>query len=276
MIVTRFAPSPTGLLHKGHAYSAMLNHDLARQHGGRFLLRVEDTDRSRCRPEFADALLEDLAWLGLEWDDAPWYQSERFDAYAHALEALRTQGLLYRCFKTRAEMRALANAPHGASVAPAPTAPLHAAEEQALLADGKAFAWRLNADAVRIRLVGQPLTWTDVGTDPPQEHAVGLATLGDEVLARKDFPASYHLASVVDDAAQGVTLVYRGDDLIDAIPIHCVLQKLLGLPQPQYRHHSLITDENGQRLAKRDAAATLRSLRNTGTLPADVRQQLGV
>ncbi|NRA28653.1 MAG: tRNA glutamyl-Q(34) synthetase GluQRS [Parvularculaceae bacterium] len=274
MIVTRFAPSPTGLLHKGHAYSALLNHDLARASGGRFLLRIEDTDQGRCRPEFVQAIFEDLAWLGIAWDAEPWNQSERFDVYREALETLRAKGLLYRCFKTRSELRALANAPHGPSPAPPATAPLPAAEEEALLAEGKPFAWRLDAGEVRRQLAGQSLTWTEINEDTSVTHAVDLSQLDDEVLARKDFPGSYHLASVVDDAAQGVTLVYRGEDLRGAAPLHRVLQRLLDLPEPDYRHHPLITDETGRRLAKRDLAATLRSLRDSGLSAQTVKQQL--
>jgi len=278
--VTRFAPSPTGYLHLGHAYSALLNHDLAQACGGQFRLRIEDIDQTRCRPAFDEAIGQDLLWLGIEPDGEVLRQSERFDVYQDALDKLASRGLLYRCFKTRAELQSAMAAPHAgtgsqSALHPA-TAPLPRDDEERRLSEGRPFAWRLNAKQAIAALSKTNLTWIEHGDDSQERpHAIDLSTLGDEVLARKDVPTSYHLASVIDDAAQGVTLVWRGEDLMDAIPIHRVLQELLGLPQPLYRHHKLITDEHGRRLAKRDKAETLQALRESGATPQDIRRQLG-
>jgi len=270
MTVTRFAPSPTGRLHLGHAFSAILNHDLAREHGGRFLLRIEDTDQGRCRPAFEQAIYDDLSWLGLDHDGEVLRQSDRFPLYAQALDQLIADDLLYRCFKTRSELRDLAGAPHGAQTKGPATAPLDPGEEKELLDEGRAFAWRLNSHRVREHFSGRTLGWVEDG----REKVLNPADIHDDVLARKDFPASYHLACVFDDAQQGVSLVYRGEDLIASIALHRVLQELLGLPVPDYKHHRLITDEAGRRLAKRDNDKTLETYRLSGETPASIRRQL--
>ncbi|NNU17008.1 tRNA glutamyl-Q(34) synthetase GluQRS [Parvularcula sp. ZS-1/3] len=274
-ITTRFAPSPTGLLHLGHAFSAILNHDEARKSGGRFVLRIEDIDQGRCRPEFEQAILRDLEWLGLEWDGEVRRQSERVSVYEEALQGLADRGLLYRCFKTRAELRELAGAPHGDEARPPVTAPLPRAEEEALLAEGKSFAWRLNT-ARAIDAVGSDHLEADVesGEGAPERRSLSLSGLDDPVLARKDFPTSYHMASVLDDADQSVDLVWRGIDLEDALPLHRLLQELMSLPAPRYRHHRLILDADGKRLAKRDKSVTLEAMREAGVTPEDVRRQL--
>jgi glutamyl-Q tRNA(Asp) synthetase len=267
---TRFAPSPTGLLHLGHAFSALTAHDAARAAGGRFLLRIEDIDQGRARPAFEAAILVDLAWLGVAWDAPPRRQSDHMADYAAALDRLIAEGAVYRCFRTRREvLAAMATAPHGAGEAYV-GAPLDPSEEAERLARGEMFAWRLNAARARDR-VGQLAFEDETG-----RVAVDPLRLGDAAVARKDFPASYHLASVWDDARDGVTHVIRGADLRDSAHLHVVLQALLGLPTPAYRHHRLIVDETGKRLAKRDAAATLRSLRDNGKTPADIRALVGL
>ena len=272
--ITRFAPSPTGDLHLGHAFSALSAFEAAREAGGRFVLRIEDLDAARCRPEFEAAIYQDLAWLGLDWEAPVRRQCEHIGAYERALQSLIEQGLVYRCFRTRKELMAeIAHAPH------APTeivraAPLTREEEAVRLAAGEAFAWRLWLDRCR-EVLGT--AWDDLSFEAdgaPQK--ADPARLGDAIVARKAFPASYHLASVWDDALQGVTHVIRGEDLRDAAHLHVLLQKLLGLPQPLYRHHPLVLDAQGKRLAKRDHAATLRALREAGKTPGDVRAMLGL
>jgi glutamyl-Q tRNA(Asp) synthetase len=279
-IVTRFAPSPTGLLHLGHAHSALAGWRRARAAGGRFLLRVEDIDPGRCRPEFTTAILEDLAWLGLDWDGEVRIQSEHLPEYRAALEALSARGLLYPCFCTRAEIArevaASASAPHLPPMGPdGPLYPgtcrrLSAEERAARLAAGVPHALRL--DMARALALVPPLSFAEEGQgrlrcDP--------ARFGDAVLARKDAPASYHLCVTHDDALQGVTLVTRGDDLKPATDLHRLLQALMGWPEPAYAHHALLTDATGRRLAKRDRAATLRDLRAAGTTPAEARALAG-
>ena len=260
--VTRFAPSPTGRLHLGHAWSALLAHDFARGRGGAFLLRIEDIDPVRARAEFVDAILSDLEWLGLEWDGEIVYQSERLDLYAAALERLKREGLAYSCFCTRAEIAAeiaaSAEAPHG------PGGPSYPGTCRGL-ADpdlGRPHAWRLDMAAAVAR-AGQ-LSWREGDA----EVAAKPDRFGDVVLARKDAPASYHLAVTVDDADQGVTDVIRGRDLVESSHVHRVLQALLGLPRPIYHHHALIVDADGRRLAKRHGAPTLADLREAGADPA--------
>ena len=257
MIVTRFAPSPTGRLHKGHALSALLGHRLAREAGGRFLLRIEDIDPGRCREDFVDGIVEDLRWLGLDWDRPVRRQSENLGDYQAALDRLRNLGLLYRCTCTRADIAAAASAPHGPDGALYPGTCRTAAH-----GDDAPFAWRL--DMAKAVAVAGPLTWQDataglVTADP--------AAFGDVVLARKDTPTSYHVAVAVDDALQGVTDVVRGVDLFAATHVHRLLQALLGLPTPRYHHHRLLTGPDGKRLAKRDHAATLAELRAAGADP---------
>ncbi|MCX7932107.1 MAG: tRNA glutamyl-Q(34) synthetase GluQRS [Rhodovarius sp.] len=258
---TRFAPSPTGYLHLGHAYAALF----ARARGSRFLLRLEDIDAGRCRPEYAEAILEDLAWLGIRWDGPVRVQSAHAAEHRAALQRLRP--FLYPCFCTRADIAAAAAAPHGPAgpVYPGTCRGLSPAEAAERVAAGIPHAWRL--DVARAMQGLPPLSFHELGQGrlPCDPLAVG-----DVVLARKDAGLSYHLCVVVDDAAQGVTLVTRGEDLQPATAIHRLLQELLGLPEPLYAHHRLILDAAGRRLAKRDRAATLRDLRAAGLSPADV------
>ncbi|WP_369062471.1 tRNA glutamyl-Q(34) synthetase GluQRS [Caulobacter sp. 73W] len=277
--VTRFAPSPTGRLHRGHAFSALTAFEAAREAGGRFLLRIEDIDRVRCRPEYEAALLEDLAWLGLSWEQPVRRQSDHMDDFEAALDVLRGKGLLYRCFKTRKEIaEAAASAPHGAGEG-FRGAPLAAGEQAALLEAGKPFAWRLSLSAAEDFLGGfDGLIFQEHGAGPNGETGRILAdptSAGDVVLARKDVGVAYHLAVVVDDALQGVTQVIRGEDLFEAAHIQRLLQALLDLPTPAYRHHHLLTGPDGKRYAKRDLAETLAELRERGVRPQDLRAELG-
>ena len=251
-LVTRFAPSPNGHLHLGHALSAIIAHDLARAGGGRFLLRIEDIDGPRSRPELADEFRRDLAWLGLEWDEVP-AQSTRLASYAAAAEALKARGLIYPCTCTRKEIEA-AGARPGLEGLIYPGTCKHRAPDPALPA-----AWRLDADKALAET--GPLVWEDALTGP---QAVDLSGLGDVVLVRKDLPASYHLAVTMDDAADGVTLVTRGADLFAASHVHRTLQALLGLPVPRWHHHPLLTDETGQKLAKRRGSPALAERRESG------------
>lgn len=253
--VTRFAPSPTGRLHLGHALSAVCAHDLARAGGGRFLLRIEDIDGTRSRPEHVDTILRDLEWLGLEWDDLS-FQSDRLDLYAAA--QARLADLLYPCFCTRAEIAASLSAPHGA-VAVYPGTCRHLSPEARAARMAMPHGWRL--DMARAAGRTGPLSWQD---DRAGIVAADPLAHGDVILARKDAPASYHLAVTVDDAAQGVTHVVRGVDLFDATHVHRLLQALLGLPTPLYHHHPLILGADGQRLAKRHGAPALAAMREGG------------
>jgi glutamyl-Q tRNA(Asp) synthetase len=259
-MLTRFAPSPTGELHLGHAYSAVLAHEAARGAGGRFLIRIDDIDGSRSREEYVDASLADLAWLGIGWDGDPLRQSARLGNYAAALDVLRARGLVYPCFCTRADIAASLSAPHGPSgaVYPGICRNLPDAERQRRIA-AEPHCWRL--DVARALAETGELQWEEAGQGlrvaDPLAH-------GDIVLARKDAPASYHLASTLDDAMMGVTHVIRGADLIASTDVHRLLQALLGLPTPLYRHHGLVCGPDGKRLAKRDAAASLASLRAAG------------
>lgn len=276
MIVTRFAPSPTGRLHRGHALAALVGWQAAREAGGRFLLRIEDIDLGRCRPEFEAGIAEDLAWLGLDWERPVRRQSEHFPDYRAALDRLERDGLIYPCFCTRAEIEAEIAAAGGAPQGPdGPRYPgicrdLSASERAAKRSAGIPFARRLDAAAAASRIGA--LHWHEADRG---EVAVDPLLHGDVVLARKDIPTSYHLAVVLDDALQGVTLVTRGEDLFAATHVHRLLQTLLDLPAPRYRHHRLITDMQGRRLAKRDAAATLASLRDSGVDPRALRAELG-
>jgi glutamyl-Q tRNA(Asp) synthetase len=257
--VTRFAPSPTGRLHLGHAYSALLAHDHARERDGTFLLRIEDIDAGRSRPEYVDGIFEDLRWLGLEWDGELLYQSERLPLYAEALGRLKEAGLVYPCFCTRADIAASAAAPQGPDGAPAYPGTCRRLCEPDL---SKPHAWRL--DVAKAVARAGALYWHDGETEVRAEPE----RFGDVVLARKDTPASYHLAVTVDDAAQGVTDVVRGRDLFAATDVHRLLQALLDLPTPAYHHHDLLTDAEGNRLAKRHRAPTLVDLRSAGADPA--------
>jgi glutamyl-Q tRNA(Asp) synthetase len=274
LIVTRFAPSPTGYLHLGHAFSALFAWRYAREAGGRFLLRLEDIDPGRCRPEFADAILEDLAWLGLDWDGEVRVQSQHLAEYRSALDTLAERGLLYPCFCTRAdiqrEMEQSAAAPHtpdGTPLYPGTCRALSQHERAARIGAGERYAQRLDVQRV-LALVPDALTFEEVDEGTvvcwPEQF-------GDVVLARRDAPASYHLCVTHDDALQGVTLVTRGEDLKPATHLHRLLQTLMGWPAPSYAHHPLLSDPSGRRLAKRDRAATLRDLRAQGRSPADVR-----
>lgn len=264
-LTTRFAPSPTGLLHLGSAYAALVAWRRARAAGGRFLLRIEDIDQTRCRPDYAAAIEEDLAWLGLDWDGHIRRQSDHFADYRVALDRLAGMGLLYPCTCTRADIAASASAPHG------PDGPVYpgTCRSRRQVDPAVPHALRLNV-AAALALTG-PLTWFEEGEgrvpcDP--------AAFGDPVLARKDTPASYHLCVTHDDALQGVTLVTRGVDLRPTTSLHRLLQALLGWPEPAYAHHPLIRAPDGARLAKRDAALTLRALRGAGLTPDQVLARL--
>ena len=258
MFVTRFAPSPTGRLHLGHAYSALVGHRQARSSGGRFLLRIEDLDQTRSRPEFVAGIEQDLRWLGLDWDPPVVTQSRRTPAYAAALEQLRSLGLAYACFCTRADIAQSLTAPHGDAATSYPGTCRSLADDPARRAT-TAHCWRLDSGRA-VAQAGLP-AWTE--TDGGR-FVTGERDIGDAILARKDAPASYHLACVVDDAASGVTLVVRGADLRPSTPIQRLLQVLLGLPEPAYLHHRLVTHADGRRLAKRDLAPTLAAMREAG------------
>ena len=278
--VTRFAPSPTGRLHRGHALAALTAAETARAANGRFLLRIEDIDTERSRPAFEAAIFEDLAWLGLEWEQPVRRQSEHHADYAAALERLREAGLVYRCFKTRRErLDDIGRAPHGLG-ATYVGAPPPADEEARRLEAGEAFAWRLSLAAARAALGGawDELSFVEEGSGPAGERGVITAdptAAGDVILARKGLGVAYHLAVVVDDALQGVTCVTRGWDLFEATPVQRLLQTLLGLPAPTYRHHRLVLGPEGRRLAKRDRAETLQALREQGVTAEAVRAGLG-
>lgn len=283
--ITRFAPSPTGYLHLGHAFSALTAWRAAKDAGGQFLLRIEDIDRMRCKPEFEAAIYEDLAWLGLDWEAPVRRQSDHFGDYAAALGRLVAMGAVYRCFRTRKEViDEIAGAPHLSADGPQGPqfvgAPLPPEDEKARLAAGEPYAWRLSMSACRERLGAafETLDFIEEGSGPKGERGRIKARpdiFGDVIVARKDFGTSYHLASVHDDAHQGVTHVIRGEDLFHAAHLHRLLQALLGLPAPVYRHHRLITDETGKRFAKRDRATTVRALREAGASPAELRRRLG-
>ncbi len=279
--VTRFAPSPTGLLHLGHVFSALTAYRAAREASGRFVLRIEDIDLTRCKPEFEAAIYEDLRWLGLDWETPVRRQSEHFDDYEAALATLQEKGLVYRCFKTRKDiLDEIARAPHLSPRGPEGPAyvgaPLPAAQEQALIDEGAPYAWRLSMTAAKDCLGRQwnELSFTEVTPDGPRAVNATPEIFGDAVVARKDNGTSYHLASVHDDALQGVTHVIRGEDLYHAAHLHRLLQVLLDLPEPVYRHHRLLTDEKGRRLAKRDKAATLQAIRDSGAEARDVIARL--
>jgi glutamyl-Q tRNA(Asp) synthetase len=282
--VTRFAPSPTGLLHLGHAFAALTAFALARRGGGRFLLRIEDIDGARCREEFVAALYEDLAWLGIGWEEPVLRQSLRMAAYAGALARLGARGLTYPCFCSRASIAAeiarAAAAPQGPEgpVYPGLCRELGEPARQARIAAGHPYVVRLDM-ARALAQLSAPLSFAEHGRGPGGETGrIGAdpAPHGDIVLARKDTPASYHLCVALDDAHQGVSLVTRGEDLFAATALHRLLQTLLGLPEPAYHHHRLIRDETGRRLAKRDRAQTLRRLREEDVSPAAIRENLGL
>lgn len=285
--VFRFAPSPNGYLHLGHALSALLNFEMTRQAGGRFLLRIEDIDARRCRPEFEAAIYEDLGWLGLAWEEPARRQSDHLDAYASALRKLEAAGLVYPSFESRAEIARLVGArerkgpwprdPDGAPLYPGDAKTLSAAERSHRIAAGEPYALRLDTRAALDR-VG-PLDWSETGEGPGGETGpIAAAPLawGDPVLARKETPTSYHLSVAIDDALQGVTHVVRGQDLFWSTSLHRLLQALLGLPAPVYHHHRLILDARGRKLSKSTRATALRELRAAGIGPADIRQKIGL
>ena len=277
-VVTRFAPSPTGLLHLGSAYSALVAWTRAREAGGRFLVRIEDTDIRRCRREYETAILQDLKWLGLNWDGEARRQSDHFSDYGRELNRLGDRSLVYPCFCSRAEIEreiaASASAPHGPPQGPdGPLYPgtcRHVApvERKRRIAAGREFCMRL--DSARAAAAAGPYDFVDEGRGRIEGQPL---LMGDFVLARKDTPTSYHLAVTVDDHLQGVTLVTRGEDILPSTHIHVLLQRLLGYATPLYAHHPLITDATGRRLAKRDRDLTVQSLRENGVSPAEVRRR---
>jgi len=285
--VFRFAPSPNGYLHLGHAYSALLNADLAQQAGGRLLLRIEDIDITRCRPEYEAAIYEDLAWLGIGWETPVRRQSDHLDAYVAASERLATMGLIYPSFESRTEIARLVTAaeakgpwprdPDGAPLHPGTAKSLSADEVAALKQSGAPMALRLDMTAA-IAKVGT-LSWQECGSGPDGETGEVTAqpsAWGDVILARKEVPTSYHLSVVIDDALQGVTDVVRGQDLFWSTSVHRLLHELLGLSAPVYRHHALLLDETGAKLAKSIASTSLRQLRAEGASPADIRRLAGL
>ena len=285
--VFRFAPSPNGYLHLGHAYSALLNFDLARRAGGRLLLRIEDIDATRCRPEFEAAIREDLAWLGISWEMPVRRQSEHLARYRAAVEKLSAQGLIYPAFESRAEIARLVaqreaeapwpRDPDGAPLYPGAAKSLAPDVRSRLVEEGTPYALRLDL-AAACRDV-QDLTWSEHGEGPGGETGIVAArpeAWGDVILARKETPTSYHLSVVIDDALQGVTDVVRGSDLFWSTSVHRLLQHLLGIQPPDYRHHRLIIDMSGQKLSKSTGATGLRELRGQGATPSDIRRLVGL
>lgn len=287
--VFRFAPSPNGLLHLGHALSAALNHDLAKAANGRFLLRIEDIDQTRCRQEFEAAIYEDLAWLGLDWERPVRRQSDHLDAYASALQRLDMLGVIYPSVMTRGEIKAaVAEAeasgqawprdPDGSPLYPGRERELLPAERAALTASGKAYAWRLDMRKA-VALLGEGhLTWAENGHGPEGETGTIIAdpaTWGDVILSRSDAPSSYHLSVVVDDALQGITHVVRGRDLYHATSVHRLLQRLLDLPEPLYHHHRLLLGPDGRKLSKSNQDTGIAAFRAAGRTPEEVRALIG-
>ena len=285
--VFRFAPSPNGYLHLGHALSAFLNSDMAQAEGGRLLLRIEDIDAMRCRPEYEAAIYEDLAWLGIRWEEPVRRQSEHFADYRAALDRLEAIGLVYPSFASRAEIAALVASkeatapwprdPDGAPLYPGTAKAMGAAARAQHIASGAIYALRLDMTAALARIGA--LSWNETGAGPDGETGiidVDPAAWGDVILARKDVPTSYHLAVVVDDAAQAVTDVVRGHDLFHATSVHRLLQALLDLPAPRYHHHRLLLDDVGRKLSKSTQATGLRELRAQGLLPRDIRRLIGL
>ena len=278
-MVTRFAPSPTGRLHVGHGWSALLAMAMARENGGLFRLRIEDIDGTRSRPEHVDGIIRDLQWLGIEWDGDIVFQSARLDHYEAALDRLRGMGLLYPCFCTRADIAASTTAPHGPEgpIYPGTCRPLSKGERARRISAGRAHAWRIDMAAAVDR--AGPLSWDALPFPPASTtQAIRMAAdplaAGDVVLARKDAPASYHLSCTLDDAAMGVSHVLRGEDLRAATDVHRLIQALLGLPSPIYCHHPLLVGADGKRLAKRDGSIALADLRAQGMDPRQLAQDL--
>ncbi len=287
--VFRFAPSPNGYLHTGHALSALLNQRLAEESGARLLLRIEDVDLTRRRDDYEAAIFQDLSWLGLTWEMPVRRQSEHLADYVAALDALRDEGLVYPAFMSRGDIRAWVadreagghewpHDPDGAPLYPGIDKALSEAECRRRIGDGAPHAWRLDM-AAALRRVPIALSWHESGSGPGGETglvAADPAQWGDVVLARSDAPASYHVAVTVDDALQGVTHVVRGRDLFHATAVHRLLQELLGLTPPLYHHHGLVLDEHGRKLAKSRDSTALRALRAAGTTPADIRRMAGL
>ena len=289
--VFRFAPSPNGYLHLGHALSALIDFDMARAMGGRLLLRIEDIDHTRCRPEYEAAIYEDLAWLGIAWEEPVRRQSEHFNDYRAALARLEALGLVYTSFETRAEISALVaereamgslrepwpRDPDGAPLYPGTAKSMSPPERQRRIESGVPYSLRLDIMAALAR--AGTLAWAETGEGPEGETgavAAAPAAWGDVVLARKETPSSYHLSVVVDDALQGVTQVVRGQDLFWSTSVHRLLQALLRLPAPIYHHHRLVLDADGRKLSKSTRATALRTLRQDGATPADIRQMVGL
>lgn len=287
--VFRFAPSPNGQLHLGHAYSALLNANMAEQSGGRFLLRMEDIDTARCTPALEQGIYDDLHWLGLRWETPVRRQSEHFGEYRNALTKLADKGLVYPAFLSRSEVRkriseACARGdgwpsdPDGTPLYPQDERNMSEKEQMEHIVSGAPYAWRLDMDKA-LASAGEPLFWNESGAGPDGETghlAADPARWGDVVIARKDTPTSYHLSVVVDDALQGITHIVRGRDLFHATSVHRLLQKLLGLPEPLYHHHDLVLGEDGQKLSKSRKDTALASLREQGWTPADIRAKLGL
>ncbi len=284
--VFRFAPSPNGLLHLGHALSALLNHDMAKDADGDFLLRIEDIDLTRCTPEFEQAIYRDLTWLGLDWREPVRRQSEHFPAYHAALARLSDRGLVYPAFLTRGEVKSKVAAheadggkwprdPDGSPLYPQDDRHRSQAERETLIAQGTRHAFRLDMGKA-LELLGRPLHWTETGDGERGEIAADPAAWGDVILSRSDAPSSYHLSVTVDDAAQGVTHVVRGLDLFEATSVHRLLQELLGLPQPIYHHHRLVVGSDGKKLSKSEGSTGLAALRDQGLTPADIRRLVGL
>jgi glutamyl-Q tRNA(Asp) synthetase len=276
---TRFAPSPTGPLHLGHAFSALTAHDMARAAGGRFLLRIDDIDRTRARPEWEAAILEDLAWLGIAWDEAPYRQSDHLPDYRAALDRLAARGVTYPCSCRRRDIEAAASAPQEGVPTHGPDGRIYPGTCR-----GRPMSDLRPGDAIRLdiakALPALCATFTETGPAHAGCHAVTAAHLlshiGDPVLARPQMGASYHLSVVIDDAAQGITHVIRGEDLFEASALHTALHHLLGTQVPVFHHHRLIRDEAGKRLAKRDDARAIRTYRAEGATPAEIRTMIGL
>ncbi|SCD23477.1 tRNA glutamyl-Q(34) synthetase GluQRS [Brucella inopinata] len=287
--VFRFAPSPNGQLHLGHAYSALLNANMAEQSGGRFLLRMEDIDTARCTPALEQGIYDDLHWLGLTWETPVRRQSEHFGEYRNALTKLADKGLVYPAFLSRSEVRKRISEacvsgdgwpsdPDGTPLYPQDERNMSEKEQMEHIVSGAPYAWRLDMDKA-LAAAGEPLFWNESGAGPDGETgrlAADPAKWGDVVIARKDTPTSYHLSVVVDDALQGITHIVRGRDLFHATSVHRLLQKLLGLPEPLYHHHDLVLGEDGQKLSKSRKDTALASLREQGWTPADIRAKLGL
>lgn len=284
--VFRFAPSPNGLLHLGHALSAILNHDMAQKSSGRLLLRIEDIDLTRCTPDYEEAIHRDLRWLGLSWEEPVRRQSEHFPDYAAALERLAEMDLVYPAFLTRGEVKARVGAfeaagrpwprdPDSSPVYPDDDKRRSNEERRHLIAAGVRHAWRLDMQKA-IAMVGRPLTWRETGDGSQVMVAVNPTAWGDVILSRSDAPSSYHLSVVVDDALQGITHVVRGLDLYHATSVHRLLQELLGLTEPVYHHHRLILGADGRKLSKSEQSTGLAALRQAGASPADIRRRVGL